>query len=238
MKISSNKFKKLKFRPTVLAEEISRTLTEAIMEGVFKGGDQLVESELQEQLGISRSPIREALRDLEKKGLVEIVPRKGTFVKTITRRDIEEHFPVRATLEGLAAKMAYRRMNAEDLRELREALANMEKAVERKDAKAYWEHHHLFHEIFINASGNGLLIDILKILRMHALWYRFSYQYYKEDFKKSLAIHHEIMALFANERADERKIEETVRQHIEVAVDRFLEYLEEHERQQDPLQSE
>ena len=89
----SGKIKDLEFKPHVLGEQVSQILTEAILEGLLKGGDQLVEAELQKQFGVSRSPLREAFRDLEKKGLVVIVPRKGTYVKQISRKDIEENFP-------------------------------------------------------------------------------------------------------------------------------------------------
>ena len=100
----TGKIKDLRFRPHVLGQQVSHILTEAILEGVLKGGDQLVEAELQKQFGISRSPLREAFRDLEKKGLVFIIPRKGTYVKQLSRKDIEDNFPVRAMLEGLAAQ--------------------------------------------------------------------------------------------------------------------------------------
>jgi len=230
MRNQSSERKKLNFRPTVLVEEVSRTLSEAILEGVYKGGEKLIESELKEQFGISRSPIREAFRDLEKKGLVEILPRKGTFVKKITRRDIEEHFPVRSVLEGLAAREAYQKMTEEDLEDMAEVLANMKKAVSKNDAKTYWEHHLLFHEVFINASENAILINLLKTLRVHGMWYRFSYQYYKEDLKKSLAIHEKILRLFKTKKTDLNKLEDMVRNHIEIAVERFLAYLEELEQ--------
>lgn len=82
----SERIKENFFRPTVLVERVSRILTEAIVEGALTGGDQLIEADLKEQFGISRPPLREAFRDLGKKGLVEIKPRKGTFVKKITRR--------------------------------------------------------------------------------------------------------------------------------------------------------
>ncbi|MFH0845297.1 MAG: GntR family transcriptional regulator [Pseudomonadota bacterium] len=222
--------KKFNFRPTVLVEEVSRTLSEAILEGIYKGGERLIESELKGQFGISRSPIREAFRDLEKKGLVEIVPRKGTFVKKITRRDIEEHFPVRSVLEGLAAREAYERMTKEDLEDMADELGNMKKAVSKNDTKKYWHHHLLFHEIFIDASENLILIKLLKTLRMHSMWYRFSYQYYKEDLNKSLAVHESILTLFRNKNSDPKALEGQVRDHIEIAVERFLAYLEEQER--------
>ena len=222
--------KKLNFRPTILVEEVSRTLSEAILEGFYTGGEKLVESELKEEFGISRSPIREAFRDLEKKGLVEILPRKGTYVKKITRRDIEEHFPVRSVLEGLAAREACPKMTKEDLEEMAEELRHMKGAVSKNDAKKYLEHHLLFHEIFISATENSILIDLLKTLRMHSLWYRFSYQYYKEDLKKSLAVHEKILRLFKSKNTDVKELEAVVQNHIEIAVERFLAYLEEQER--------
>lgn len=223
----SDRIKENFFRPTVLVERVSRILTEAIVEGALKGDDQLIEADLKEQFGISRSPLREAFRVLEKKGLVEIKPRKGTFVKKITRRDIEEHFPVRSALEGLAAREAYPKMNEKDRDEMTQEFENMKIAVSKNDAKAFWEHHFLFHEIWIDASGNLILINLLKTLRMHAMWYRFSYKYYKEDFNKSLKIHKRILDLFKTKKSDPKKIEDVVRNHIEVAVERFLVYLEE-----------
>ncbi len=175
------KIKDLNFSPHVLGEQASNILTEAILVGVLKGGDQLIEAELQKQFGISRSPLREAFRDLEKKGLVAIIPRKGTFVKRITRKDMEENFPVRAVLEGLAAGEAHQKMSPEVLSKMEQILEKMSLAVKNNDTKNYWRNHFEFHDTFIKASGYDILIDILKTLRMHSLWYRFSYQYYQED---------------------------------------------------------
>jgi len=223
------KLKNLNFSPNVIAEQVSRILTEAILEGVLRGGDRLIEAELQKQFGVSRSPLREAFRDLEKKGLVVILPRKGTFVKRITHKDIEEHFPVRSVLEGLAAQEAYVKISPEKLREMGQILARMQSAARKNDTKAYWEAHLRFHDIFITASDNDILTGILKTLRMHGLWYRFSYQYYQEDLPNSLAIHEKIFDLFKNKRTNPEKIGEMVRNHIQIAYRRFLEYLGEQE---------
>nr|HID58003.1 GntR family transcriptional regulator [Desulfobacterales bacterium] len=223
----TKKMGRLNFKHTVLVDQVSDTIAQAILEGILKGGDQLVEAKLQEQFGISRSPLREAFRDLEKKGLVVIVPRKGTFVKRVTRKDIEDNFPVRAVLEGLAAREAFSRMTKEELDSLEETFLNMKGAVAKKDGKAFMKHHIKFHEGFIRASGNDVLINILMNLRMHSVWHRFSYQYYKEDFQRSLIIHKKILDLFRNEDSDAQEIENMVRWHIEIALDRFLAYLEE-----------
>jgi DNA-binding GntR family transcriptional regulator len=225
----SGKIKNLNFQPHVLGEQVSRILTEAILEGVFKGGDQLIEAELQKQFGISRSPLREAFRDLEKKGLVVIIPRRGTFVKRITRKDIEDNFPVRAHLEGLAAQEAYSKISGNVLEELSHALAKMAKAVKKNDTKSYWRNHLEFHDIFINASGNDILINVLNNLRMHSLWYRFSYQYYQEDLQRSLEVHQKIFNHFRNQDVDKKVIGTLVQEHIQVAHRSFLAYLDEQE---------
>ncbi len=230
MKTLTSKLKAIDFRPTGLVEKLSEAMTEAILEGIFKEGDQLTELDLQKQFSISRSPIRESFRVLEKRGLVEVIPRKGTFVKRISPRDIEEHFPVRSVLEGLAAKQAYANMSPAPLEAMERALARMKTAAENEDTKNYWKQHILFHEIFIDACGNQLLINLLKTLRMQIMWYRLSYQYYKEDFKSSYRTHEKIMGLFKSKNTDPDRLEAIVRTHIEEAVGKFLGYLDEQEK--------
>jgi len=223
----SERLKQLEFRPTVLVENISEILTDAIVKGIFKGGDQLVEDDLRQQFGVSRSPIREAFRILEKKGLVEILPRRGAFVKKITARDIKEHFPVRSILEGLAAKEAYPRMSREDIGSLSRILENMKHAAAAGDAKQYLTQHMKFHETFIFASDNKLLINLLNTLRRHSLWYRFSYRYYLEDFKSSLKTHMKIYRMFKSKTTDPDELEQVVRDHIANAMEVFRGYLKE-----------
>jgi DNA-binding GntR family transcriptional regulator len=230
MKYSLSKLKAIDFKPAGLVEKLSEAMTEAILEGIFKEGDQLTELDLQRQFNVSRTPIRESFRVLEKKGLVEVIPRKGTFVKRISPRDIEEHFPVRSVLEGLAARQACANMSPSTLASMERSLARMKIAAENEDTKNYWKQHIIFHEIFIHACGNHLLIDLLKPLRMQIMWYRLSYQYYQEDFKNSYRAHEKIMGLFRNKNTDPDRLEVAVRKHIEEAVHKFLGYLHEQEK--------
>jgi DNA-binding GntR family transcriptional regulator len=231
-----SKLRNIEFRPTGLVEKLADVLTDAILEGVFKEGDQLTEIDLQNQFNISRTPIRESFRVLEKKGLVEVVPRKGTFVKRISRKDIEEHFPVRSVLEGIAARQAHAKLSADALKALERIFARMKSAAENEDTKKYWKQHILFHEVFIDACGNQLLIDLLKTLRMQIMWYRLSYQYYQEDFKKSLRTHKEILEMFKNQDTDPDQLEAAVRNHIAEAVTKFLGYLDQHQQIEAPAQ--
>ena len=196
------------------------------MTGRFKGGDQLLEDSLKIEFGISRTPLREAFRVLEKEGLVEILPRKGTFVKRISRQDIEENFPVRAILEGLAARLAYENLKDQNINEMEEVVEYMKEAAQRKDFIDYAKNHIAFHEIFINASGNETLIALLHNLRMHTLWHRYTHHYYKEDFRNSLKIHRQIIDLFKEKKVPAEEIEKVVRQHIEVALGPFLKAME------------
>jgi DNA-binding GntR family transcriptional regulator len=225
------KIKALNLEDSLLPQRIAKAVGEAILDGSIKEGERLIETDLQKMFKLSRTPIREAFRELEKRGLVEIIPRKGTIVKKVTREDIEENFPVRSCLEGLAAREAFYKMTADDIRELRRALTEMRKAVKKKNFKAFWQHHLEFHEVFINACDNSLIINILKTLRTHSMWHRFSYEYYKGDLRHVLAVHEEIMRLFESKDSEPHEVEQKVREHIDRAYDTFLAFLDSHESQ-------
>lgn len=218
-------FRNIAFKPTLLVDQLVPFFIEAILGGDIKGGDQLIENELQKQLGISRSPLREAFRELEKRGLVVIVPRKGTFVKAITRKDIEETIPVRAILEGLAAKEAYKRMTKEDVQKAKNILETMGKSFQKKDHRSYWEKHVLFHDVFIHASSNDVLISILQPLRTKTLWYTFSLHYHKEDLRGSFEAHRKIWKLYHRKEATPEQVETCVRNHVENFLNKFTKYL-------------
>jgi DNA-binding GntR family transcriptional regulator len=222
--------KTIKSKPTGLGVQIAEMLKQAILEGDFKGGDQLGEHDLQVRFGVSRSPLREAFRELEKLGLVEIIPRKGSFVRRISRKDIEENFPVRAALEGLAAELAAKNMTKNTLDRLEDILEEMKKATRDEDIRRYYTYHLQFHEIFIERAENELLINTLGRFRMQSLWHRFSYQYYQEDLEKSFQVHQDILDSFKDPKMDPEKIRILVEYHINEALNSFLVYLEDFER--------
>jgi DNA-binding GntR family transcriptional regulator len=223
---SSERIKQLRFKSSLLVDQIVELLVEAILGGQLKGGDQLIENELQKQLGISRSPIREAFRELEKRGLAVIVPRRGTFVRTISRKDIEETIPVRAALEGLALKAGYRRITAEELSRAKTVLEKMRRAEKRKDYRSYWQDHVLYHDIFINASGNDVLVSVLTPLRTKTMWYRFSLHQHQQDVTESLEDHQKLLDLFEARQAEEAEVEDFARRHVEGFLTRYVQYLD------------
>ncbi len=209
--------------PVSLVEQVTEFLTNAIIDGKLENGQRLIENELQRKFRISRAPIRESFRILEKKGLVVIIPRKGTFVRTITQKDIEENFPIRSYLESLAARLAVSNLGPEDIEGMELALSRMKDAAEKNDFKSYLKYHSEYHEIFINASKNDTLIEILTNLRRQAIWFRFSYLYIQESFEYALRVHREIIDLFIKKDID--SLEALVSEHIMIALDRFLQFL-------------
>jgi DNA-binding GntR family transcriptional regulator len=203
------------FDGTGLAERISQTLIKAILDRSLRGGDRLVETEWQMHFGVSRSPLREAFRDLERKGLVEIRARRGTFVKKITRKDINEHYPVLAVLEGLAARQAHGRMNKENKNTLAGHLEAMQDAARTGDVKLFLEYHGRFHRVYIAASSNQLLIDMILDLRLRGTMLRYFYPHTPTYCQQSLNIHSRILSALSNPDEDPDRVERLVRSHIE-----------------------
>ncbi len=209
--------------PVSLVEQITEFLTNAIIEGRLENGQRLVENELQRRFGISRAPIRESFRILEKKGLVNIIPRKGTFVRKITQKDVRENFPIRACLEGLAARLTTSNVEPKDIKGMELALSRMTEEAKKNNFKSYFKHHNEYHEIFINASRNDTLIEIIENLRRQAVWFRFSYLWHQENFEYAIRVHREILDLFI--KKDAERVEALVKEHILIALERFLQFL-------------
>jgi len=210
------------FRPVNLVNQIAKFLEEAILDGSLPMGKQLVEAELSQRFNASRQPIREAFRVLESKGLVTTVPWKGAFVKKITQKDFENHFPVRAVLDGLAAKLAYRKLTQEDIEAMRSALDGMRESASKEDFKAFLEFHNEFHSIFNAATGNETLISFLSLLRAQNSWFLLSsLQYFKENYEASLKEHETILREFTRERISEEEMEKLVQEHVMVGLEYY-----------------
>ena len=204
------------FDSSGLVQQIGRALTKAILDRSLHGGERLVETEWQKHFGVSRTPLREAFRDLEKKGLVEIRPRRGTFVKKITRKDINEHYPVLAALEGLAARQAYERMNNDQLNDLSGHLRSMQEATNAGNVELFQEHHDQFHRTYITASGNQLLIDMILDLRLRGTMLRFFLTRISPPHcQQRLDVHERILVAFRNHAEGPGHVELLVRSHIE-----------------------
>lgn len=214
----SERLKHLEFRTVGMGQAISENILQAIMSGILKEGEQLVEAELQKLFGVSKSPIREALREVEKMGFVVIKPRRGAFVKAITHRDIEENFRVRSVLEALAAREAYATMTEAELSAMTASVENMRRAARDNDPERYWECHRRFHDSYLLASHNQALIEILQNLRMRNTWYRFARQLYTGDLQVDFAPHVEIFNHFLKRDISENELETIMRRHTVIGL--------------------
>lgn len=206
-----------------LVEQLVEFITNSVISGRFSGGLRLSENELQRKFGISRGPIRESFRILERNGLVITVPRKGTFVKKITEKDVKDIFPILELLEGLAARLAVSFLNHDDIQRMEALLSMMAQAAEKKDFKSYVEYHSKYHEIFICASKNEKLVEFIQNLRHQVIWITSKYLSIENSFEYRLRVHREIIDLFIKKDVD--RLEALVCEHIAFGFQQLLKFL-------------
>lgn len=144
-----------------LRGKVFNQLQNDILNGKYQYGDNLIETRLSEELGVSRTPIREALRQLELEGLVQSIPNKGAVVKGISAQDIEDIYTIRMMIEGLAARWATEKITPAELGELREALELEEFYTLKNDTEHLMKFDSRFHEIIFRASKSKPLMQTL-----------------------------------------------------------------------------
>lgn len=164
-----------------LREIVYEELKRQIMIGEIPPGTRMMEVELAEDMGVSRTPIREAIRKLEKEGLVSIEPRRGAYASDISIKDMVDVLEVREFLEGMAAGLAAKKINDEEIETLKKATATYKKAVENGNTEEIIKEDELFHKLIVDCSGNKTLIQMINQVQELAL--RFRYIYY-EDFSR------------------------------------------------------
>ena len=213
-----------------LRDVVFNTLREAILRGELKPGERLMEIQLANKLGVSRTPIREAIRKLELEGLVLMIPRKGAEVAQITEKSLRDVLEVRRALENLAVQLACLRMSPQTLADLKAAARAFEEILGGEDVTAVAEADVAFHDVIYMATDNQRLISLLNNLREQMYRYRVEYLKKKECHKQLLWEHQEIIrAIEAGEIDVSTKITE---QHIDnqvEAVSDALRHLEENQ---------
>lgn len=196
-----------------LRDVVFNTLRQAILKGELKPGERLMEIQLAQRLGVSRTPVREAIRKLELEGLVLMIPRKGAEVAEITIQDLEDVLEVRAALEELAVKDACDHITPEQLEELREANEEFEKVLQGNDLIAYVHADMHFHEIIYDATNNKRLLQILNNLREQMYRYRMEYMKDKRTHQRLLKEHAAIGQALRDH--DKQKAGEAICIHIQ-----------------------
>jgi DNA-binding GntR family transcriptional regulator len=179
--------------PQVAAERL-RAL---IVEGVLAPGARLNERELSEQLGVSRTPLREAFRLLAAEGLLLQLPNRGVQVVALSREDVRHAFEVMASLEGLAGELAAARVTDADLDDLKALQGELEKAHKRRDLPGYYRVNRAIHDRLNDIAGNPVLAQTYRTLnaRLHALRFRSNLNGAKWD--RAVAEHRSMLAALA-----------------------------------------
>lgn len=196
-----------------LRDVVFNTLRRAILKGELKPGERLMEIALAERLGVSRTPIREAMRKLELEGLVVMIPRRGAQVANITEKDLNDVLEVRIALEKMAIEKACQLITEEELAELEKAAKDFAKAIDEENVVMLAETDVIFHDIIYKASGNVRLNQVLNNLREQI--YRYRVEYLKDEATRNDLIKEHEMICNALRARDAEKAMEITFQHIE-----------------------
>ncbi len=206
-----------------LRDVVFNTLRQAILTGELKPGERLMEIHLADRLGVSRTPIREAIRKLELEGLVVMIPRKGAQVAKITEKNLKDVLEVRRALDTLAVRLACKRMDDTYKKQLREACDEFAKVVKCSNTKDITEADVRFHDIINQSTGNDRLIQLVNNLAEQM--YRYRLEYIKDAaYHNRLIDEHEEIYNAIMERDEERAAKAVV-VHIDNQEASILEHL-------------
>ena len=196
-----------------LRGRVFEKLREDILSGVYKDCDELREITIGEEMGVSRTPVREALRQLELEGLVLMIPRKGAEVAKISEKSLRDVLEVRRSLEELAIELACQRMTDEEIEQLGERQNDFKNAINKGNAMNIAETDEAFHDVIYLGTGNDKLVQILNNLREQM--YRYRLEYIKDEDKRQILIveHEHILAAIKAHNIAEAK--NAAREHID-----------------------
>nr|WP_303004258.1 GntR family transcriptional regulator [uncultured Blautia sp.] len=196
-----------------LRDVVFNTLRKAILKGELKPGERLMEIALADRLGVSRTPVREAMRKLELEGLVVMIPRRGAQVANITEKDLNDVLEVRIALENLSIEKACARMTEEQLAQLWDAAEEFEKTMAEGNLVKLAEADVAFHEVIYQYSDNRRLNQVLNNLREQI--YRYRVEYLKDEETRNLLVKEHKELYEAIRARDVKKAQEISFRHIE-----------------------
>lgn len=195
-----------------LRDIVFNTLREAILRGELRPGERLMEAQLATKLGVSRTPIREAIRMLEQEGLAVTIPRKGAEVAKMTEKDMEDVLEIREALDELAAKIACKKMTESQLTHLKTIGKEFEISLETSDITTIAEKDVEFHDTIYEATENPKLVILLSNLREQMYRYRVEYIKKPENYPKLIKEHNAIVR--GLEERDESLLTVAMQKHI------------------------
>ena len=195
-----------------LRDVVFNTLRQGILKGELEPGERLMEVQLANRLGVSRTPIREAIRKLELEGLVVMIPRKGAEVAKISEKNLRDVLELRCALEELASELACERMDEEMLEELSSTFTEFQNGIHNMDLTIIAELDEKFHDVIYQATQNQKLIQMINNLREQM--YRYRLEYIKDENQRSGIVEDHKLILDALRRKDVETAKKAVREHI------------------------
>ncbi|MEW2915955.1 GntR family transcriptional regulator [Ruegeria sp. ANG10] len=202
-----------------LADTIAQDLEELIFDGTFSDGDRLDEVKLAEQFGVSRTPLREAFQRLALSGLVDLIPRRGAFVRQPGPVELMEMFEVMAELEAVCGRLAAMRISDQALKELTDANTRCQEAVDAGDPDTYYVENERFHRIIYNQSGNSFLEQEASKLHRRLKPFRRQQLRFRGRMAQSMSEHEDIVRALDNGNPEETA--NALRSHVAVQGEKF-----------------
>ena len=196
-----------------LREEVYDSLKKSILHGKLKAGQRLIEENLAHQIGISRTPVREAFHKLERDDLVTRLPKGGFAVREFTKEDVEEIFGIRSALESYAAYLATFHIPPDRISILEKKIEESERALENGDDEKVVQLHTEFHDLLYKSCKSKKLTEMINNFRDYFYRYRSALLHTKEGFTNSLEGHRQMLEAMRNKNA--RLVERLVRKHLE-----------------------
>ncbi|MBO5210120.1 MAG: GntR family transcriptional regulator [Lachnospiraceae bacterium] len=196
-----------------LRDVVFNTLRKAILTGELKPGERLMEIHLANQLGVSRTPIREAIRKLELEGLVIMIPRRGAEVAQITEKSLKDVLEVRRALDALCAELACDRITEAEKQSLKKACDDFEQATISGDATIIAAADVALHDIIVEATGNKRLIQLINNLSEQM--YRYRFEYIKDEQQHNNLVEEHRMIYESIIKQDKEKAAQAAKLHID-----------------------
>lgn len=209
-----------------LREIVCDTLRQAIVDGVFKPGERLMEIKLADEMGVSRTPVREAIRKMEIEGFVAMMPRRGTYVSDISVKDITDVYEIRIVLDVLAAVLSAERITEEEVLKMRSLLDDIDAHIKKGEFDQIVEADSAFHDVLYQASHNQRLVMMINNLRDQFTRLRMRSMKYPGRLKNTQREHRDLVDAIASRDIDRAKA--TVRTHLENAEATLLAAVREH----------
>lgn len=203
--------------------QVRDELEDDIVNGRMRPGEQMQIEALMARFGVSRTPVREALQQLEISGLVAVQPKRGTFVAEVGITELMQMFEVMAELEALCARLAARRVTRQALDEVKQALLACETECGKQELNAYYYANEQFHQLIYQACGNPFLVQQTLVLKNRLKPYRRLQLQMRNRMGQSLQEHREIVD--ALERGDAEAAASVARAHVLVQGQRFTDLM-------------